>query len=194
MKNLLILVAFLCSFNAIGQEKTNKNGTPSNQKFGLSISYNAYKIANPGLQIGLEKNIATTSNYQIVRGLHLQFHSQKDKQTAIGLNARLGMRYTTTFGLMLENHVGLGVQQTIYTSQVFDLSTNPIAESSTKTSKLGIKPNIALGFGYDFDKKTNFPVLFYVRPSFNWLYPDLNLVMQTAMNLEMGIVYKIRRG
>jgi hypothetical protein len=190
MKNLVILIIIFCSFNVIGQEKISKNGTPSNRKHGLSIGYNGYKIANTGLQIGLEKNFATTANYQIVRGLHLQFHLQKDKQTAIGLNARLGMRYITSFGLMFENHFGLGVQQTFYTSQVFDLSTNPISENSIKTNKVGIKPNIALGLGYDFEKKTNFPALFYIRPSFNWLFPDLNLVMQTTMNLELGIVYK----
>jgi hypothetical protein len=192
MKNsiLIFAVIILATITSFAQKATTKNGTLLGQKYGLSVGYNGFKIANPGLQIGLEKYLATTQNFQVIGGLYLQFHTQKDKQTAFGLNARFGQRYTTNFGLMLESHLGIGVQQTRYTAQTFDLTTTPVTESTKNVSKLGLKPNIAMGFGYDFGKKTDFPAVFYVRPSVSCLFPDVNLVLQTSINLEMGVVYR----
>jgi hypothetical protein len=70
------------------------------------------------------------------------------------------------------------------------LTSTPATESKIKTAKTGAIPNIALGIGYDFSKKTKLPVIFYVRPNITWLYPDKNLVFNTTANIESGIIYK----
>jgi hypothetical protein len=193
MKNKIIFsILFLTSvFQGFAQTETNKNGTPNNQKRAISVAYYGYQISNPGILIGMENYLATTPNFQVVAGLDLKFQQKQDNFSAFGLNARIGQRYTTDFGLMLETHLGIGVQQTSYTSKVYDLTTKPISENSVKTSKLGLNPNINFGIGYDFSKKTNLPIVYYIRPSINWLFPDRNLVFQTNPSLETGIIYKL---
>ncbi len=191
MKKIVITTGLLIfTLNSVNGQSTTENGTPLNQKFGFVAGYYGFQFKNPGFQIGLENYMATTSHFQVVGGLYAQFHHQKDRQTSIALNARIGQRYTTKFGLMLESHLGIGVQQTFYTSKVYDLTANPIAESTLKTNKTGAMPNIALGVGYDFSKKTKLPVTLYVRPNVSWLYPDKNLVFKTTGNIETGVIYK----
>jgi hypothetical protein len=190
-KFIAIILFLATSFQGFSQSETNKNGTPRNQKRGISLAYYGYKIANPGILIGTENYLATTSNFQIIAGLDLKFQQEKDQFSAIGINARIGQRYTTNFGLMLEAHLGIGIQQTFYTSKVYDLTKKPITESNIKSNKMGINPNIAFGIGYDFSKKTNLPIVFYLRPSINWLLPDKNLAFQVNPSLETGIIYKL---
>ncbi len=190
-KMFLFCFFFATAFQVFAQDNTTKNGTPKNQKRAVLLAYYGYQISNPGVLIGMENYLATTQNFQIVAGIDLKFQQKKEQFSAVGLNFRIGQRYTSNFGLMLETHLGVGVQQTFYTSKVFDLTKTPIAESTVKSSKTGYTPNIAFGVGYDFSKKTNLPMAFYIRPSINWLVPDKNLVFQTNPSLEAGVIYKL---
>lgn len=190
----IILISVTLQINDIfGQTNTTKNGTPLNQKNGITIGYYGFKFSNPGLQTGIERNLATTRNFQFIASLLTQFHYQKDQQTAIALNIRTGQRYTTDFGLMFENYIGMGVQHTFYTSIAYDLTNNPVTLQKTRTNKTGVIPNIALGLGYDFSRTVHIPFLCYFRPNISWLYPDKNLVFTTSANFEAGIVYKIQK-
>ena len=189
---IVTIFLFLTStFQVFAQTETNKNGTPNNQKRVVSLAYYGYQVTNPGVSLGIEKYLATTPNFQIVAGLDVRFQQKREQFSALGLNVRIGQRYTADFGLMLETHLGIGVQQTSYTSKVYDLTTQPIKESSEKTSKLSLNPNINFGIGYDFSKKTKLTIVYYIRPSINWLLPDKNLVLQTNPSLETGIIYKL---
>lgn len=185
----IFLICVMVHFNlAFGQANTTKNGTPPNKKNGLVIGYYGYKFENPGLQAGLERYLATTTNFQVIASFLAQFHHQKDQQTAIALNVRAGQRYTSGFGLMLESHLGIGLQHTYYTSIEYDLTNKPITSQKVGTNKTGILPNIAVGLGYDFSKKADMPLIFYFRPAISWLYPDRNLVFSTSGSFEAGII------
>jgi hypothetical protein len=193
MNNKIVtIILFLAStFQVFAQSETTQNGTPCQQKRAISLAYYGYQITNPGVLLGMENYLATTKNFQIVAGLDLKFQQKQEQFGAIGINARIGQRYTANFGLMLETHLGFGIQQTFYNSKVYDLTTKPITESSVKSSQLGFNPNINFGIGYDFSKKTNLPIVYYIRPSINWLLPDKNLVFQINPSLETGIIYKL---
>ena len=192
MKKIIVLIGILIFTTHLGFAQTESigNGTSQNQKIGFSIGYYGYKINNVGLQLGIEKYLATTNNFQIIWSSYFQFYTQKEKQTAIALNTRIGQRYNTNFGLILETHLGLGIQETFYKIKGYDLTSNPIREISSKINKTSAMPNISLGIGYDFSKKTKLPLVYYLRTNISWLYPDINLVFNTTANLEMGVIYK----
>jgi hypothetical protein len=192
-KNSILLVLLFLAFNSKAQDVT-KNGTPSNQRFSFSAGYLGYKLANPGLQLGVEKHLATTNNFNVIGGLLLNYYNESKVQSAVGLHARIGQRYTAGFGLFLETYLGIGVQQTFFTNQTYEYNAGVSTIKETKTSKPSLSPSITLGLGYDFNKKMDLPIKWYLRPSFYWIYPERNLLLQTSYALETGIVYTLKRG
>ncbi len=190
MKNIIsILLLITLMVSSINAQKLTKNGTPVNKRYGLSVGYFGYKIDNPGFQVGVEKYIATTKNYHVISAVNLAYYYQKDVQSAIAVSARIGQRYTTNFGLFFETYLGLGVQQTSYVSKTLEYNAGLSKISETKKSKTGVAPNIALGLGYDFTKKTNVPTKFYLRPAFYWLAPDRNFIFQSSYTIETGAIF-----
>lgn len=183
---LILLITIVSISNA---QDITKNGTPKNNKFGFSAGYFGYKYTNPGVQLGFEKYIATTNNFNVIGGVNALYYYQKDIQSAVSINARIGQRYTTEFGLFFETYVGIGVQQTFYVNKTYEYNSGQSIITETKLSKTGMNANIVLGLGYDFSKKTKYPVKFYLRPSFYWLYPDRNLVFQSSYAIETGLIY-----
>jgi hypothetical protein len=187
-KNNILFVFLFLAFNAKAQD-VSKNGTPSNQRFSFSAGYLGYKLANSGLQLGVEKYLATTNNFNVIGSLQLNYYNESKVQSAIGVHARIGQRYTTGFGLFLETYLGMGVQQTFFTDKTYEYNAGASSIKETQTSKSSISPSITLGLGYDFNKQMNLPIKWYLRPSFYWVYPERNLLLQTSYALETGIVY-----
>ena len=182
----IILITIVSSSTA---QDLTKNGTPKNTKFGFSAGYFGYKFSNPGFQLGIENYIATTKNYNVIGGINIYYYNQKDIQSAMTISARIGQRYTANFGLFLETNIGIGIQQTFYVIKTLEHNSGQSTFTESKMSKNGISPSISLGLGYDFSKKTKYPIKFHMRPSFYWLYPDRNLVFQSSYAIETGLIY-----
>jgi hypothetical protein len=189
MKNSITLITLLASIFISNAQDITKNGTPNEKKYGFSLGYFGYRFNNVGFQIGVENYLASTNNYVVLGGVNILYYNQKDIQSAVAMNARIGQRYTAGFGLFLESYLGIGLQQTLYVNKTFDYNSGQSTISETKMSKTGIIPNISLGLGYDFSKKTKIPLKFYLRPSIYWLYPDRNLVFQSSYAIETGLIY-----
>ncbi|MEM9833857.1 MAG: hypothetical protein AAF944_24720 [Bacteroidota bacterium] len=184
LRRVIFLLLFLFSTESIAQE----NETLTNRKWGFFAGYNGFRFGNFGLQIGAENYLATARNFQIIGISSLQFYTQKEVQSGIDLNFRFGQRFTANYGVLLESYIGLGVAHTTYSSPTIDFTTTTGDSSVTKSSKWGVKPNITLGIGYDFNRKLDLSLITYARTNISWLYPDRNLVFQTIPFLEVGIV------
>ena len=91
--------------------------------------------------------------------------------------------------MFLESYLGIGLQQTFYVNKNFEYNLGQSMIIETKMNKTGIIPNISLGLGYDFSKKTKIPLKFYLRPSFYWLYLDRNLVFQSSSAIETSLIF-----
>lgn len=189
INNAIILIVLLANVFFLNAQNITKNGTPNEKKYGFSVGYFGYRLNNFGFQIGVEKYLASTNNFNVLGGINILYYHQRDIQSAIAMNARIGQRYTTGFGLFLESYLGIGVQQTFYVNKTFDYNSGQSTITETKMSKTGITPNISLGLGYDFSNKTKIPLKFYLRPSFYWLYPDRNLVFQSSSAIETGLIF-----
>ncbi|NJN34134.1 MAG: hypothetical protein HC817_07685 [Saprospiraceae bacterium] len=187
MNNRIILSLIFLAIISIAKAQ---NEVPTHPKYGFNIGYFGHKIANAGLQIGVEKYLVTTNNFNVIGSLNVSYYNQKDIQSAFVLNGRIGQRYTTGFGLFLETYLGLGLQQTFYTNKTYEYPSGEQSKNTeSKEAKTGISPSIVLGLGYDFSKNTELPIKLYIRPTFNWVYPDKNLVFQGAHALELGVIY-----
>ncbi len=188
-KRLFISIVLLAIAFGLKAQSTTLNGVLQNNKIGFSAGYLAYKFNHPGFQLGIENYVAETNNYSFISSLSIFYYKQKDLQSAINLNARIGQRYTAGFGLFLETYLGMGVQRTSYIDKVFEYNSSQSTVMEDKTSKMGITPSISVGLGYDFSKQTDYSVKFYFRPSVYWLYPDKNMVLYSSHAIESGLIY-----
>ena len=188
-KSIITSTLFIIStFVSYGQELT-RNNTPISEQFGFSMGYFGDKISNSGIQIGVENYLATTNNYKIIGSFHFATFGVKQIFTAISFNPRIGLRYTADFGLTLESHIGLGYLQRFYKYDEFDVNSTGQIISKGKASQVSAMPNFALGVGYDFRKKTNLPILFFVRASVNYNYPNKFYLFEASYALETGLIY-----
>ncbi|MEN9610805.1 MAG: hypothetical protein RLZZ628_1619 [Bacteroidota bacterium] len=194
MKYIISIALFLWSTGiGFGQITLNaKNETPLQQRLGLNVGYYGFKLNYPGFQIGIEHYWATTLHFQVISDFEVSGYYQKDQQKAVALTANIGQRYTSFWGGFLENYLGIGIQETIFQSQIYNLTTHPIEVRTVNTNKLSVIPNISLGLGYDFSRKTALPLIYYVRPTIHWLIPDQNLVFQTIFSFKTGIIYRFK--
>lgn len=184
----ITLFALLFSLYQIGEAQEKQIFNQNNR---ITIGYLGYKLQNPGFQLGIEKSFGEVNKHQIIKSLNVFYYNQKHLQSAIAINAKFGQRYTNKIGLNFETFFGMGVQYTTFTNYSFDFNGSQSVKSINKMSKWGVTPNITLGLGYDFFKKSNNPITVYARPSFYWLYPDKNNVLQTSSALEIGFIYPI---
>jgi hypothetical protein len=193
MYKYFILILSLSFVTVAKAQDVTKNGTPYNERYSYNIGYFGYKLSNAGVQFGIEKKLATTNDFNIIGGLQLNYYSESNVQSGLGLHARFGQRFTTPFGLFLETYLGMGIQQTFYTNKTYVYDGSAATITDNKTSKTGISPSINLGIGYDFNTTMDYPIKLYIRPSFYWLYPERNLLLQTSHALEIGIIYTPNR-
>ncbi|MEL6536627.1 MAG: hypothetical protein AAFQ98_14510 [Bacteroidota bacterium] len=186
MRRFLLLVAI--SIMPLVSSAQNPLEAESTQRgLGYSLGYYAFKGGHPGMQVGVERCLAQQHNFQTIGQVFLQFYSQSKRQTGVGLNARVGQRYTAGFGLIAESYLGIGPELTVHQTEIWDFDTEETTIS--QTTQLGVLPNLAFGLGYDFNRKLNLPFTSFCRANIAWLIPDRNLVFQTSLNWEVGIVY-----
>lgn len=190
MKVKIYSLLFLLAISHLGlTQEVSLNGTPKKSRMGFYGGYFGYKILYPGLQLGWENYLATTKNFQVVSDVNIFYYYQRDSQSALALNTRIGQRFTMGFGLFLETMVGVGVQQTFYVKKEYNYDGYVSSITKVKSTKTGFLPGVTLGVGYDFSKKTKLPIKCYFRTSRFWLYPGKNLTFQTSYTLESGIIY-----
>ncbi len=191
MKKIHIaLLLSIVTFGKINAQELTENNVEKGKRYAFFVGYSAYKLSNPGFHIGVEKYLSNTQNYEVIGALKLNFFTQKDVQTGLSFHANFGQRYKTNFGLFLESFIGIGVQQSFFTSQSFEFTQNTANVVETKASKTGLSPSLILGIGYDFEKVTKHPLKLYVRPSFYWLYPDRNVLISTNYSIETGFIFR----
>ncbi|MFN4000399.1 hypothetical protein [Algoriphagus sp.] len=189
MKNIIyFIIATAFYTNAIAQEATT-NGTPPDERFGFSVGYFGDMIRNPGYFIGLENYLATTKNYQVIGSVIFTNYFLKQNFTALSLNPRIGLRYTSNFGITLESHLGLGYLHRFYRFDDYDVNEQGEIVSKGKASQISAMPNLAVGLGYDFRRKTNLPLLYFLRGSINYNYPNRHFLFEASIAIETGITY-----
>lgn len=184
-----MLFAVVLLYTTSFGQTTTKNGTSTENRFGFSVNYFGHKISSHGYQIGVENYLATTQNYNVVGSVFLTNYFVEKNYMAIALNLRIGLRYTTNFGLSLESHLGIGYSQRFFKFDEYDVNGVGQVITKGKASQISVMPNLAIGIGYDFRRKLNIPVIYIIRGSINYNYPNKHLLFEAFPALETGIIY-----
>lgn len=188
MKNLIIIFFIFVITNANAQE-LSKNGILTSERFGFTLGYFGDKLTNHGYSIGVENYLATTKNYAVIGSLQFTNYFASKNFTAISLSPRIGLRYTTNFGLTLESHLGLGYLHRFYHYNEFEVDGQGQIISKQKASQASAMPSIILGAGYDFRRKTKLPIQYFLRASINYNYPNKHFIFEASYALETGFIY-----
>lgn len=189
MKKIKLIALFALTAATVHSQELTKNNTPINQRFGFSLAYFGDKVVNKGLQIGVEKYLSTTANYNVVGSFILGTFGIKDVYNTLSLTPRIGLRYTSKFGLTAETHFGLGYLQRFYKYDQYNVNANGQLVSEGKTTLISAMPNFALGLGYDFRRKTKLSIVYFARLAINYNYPNKHYFVEASPALETGIVW-----
>ncbi|MDX1907316.1 MAG: hypothetical protein SF053_09805 [Bacteroidia bacterium] len=189
MKKVIIICLAISIHIVSLAQTTTKIGTPIENRLGFSVGYYGDNFSNFGYQLGIERYLATTANFQVIGSLSITNYFVKQNFTAYSFNPRIGIRYTTDFGLTLESHLGLGYLYRSYKFDEYDVNSQGQVVSKGKASQSSVMPNLAIGIGYDLRKKFNFPLVYIVRGSINYNYPNKHFLFEASYALETGIVF-----
>ncbi|HMO39313.1 MAG TPA: hypothetical protein PKC76_08925 [Saprospiraceae bacterium] len=193
MKKIFILVLTILFCNKVFSQETTKNGTPQDERFGFSVGYFGDKFRNAGYLFAWENYLATTQNFTVVGTIQFSNFFATQNFTAVSLLPRIGVRYTTNFGLTLESHLGLGYLHRFYSYDEFDVNAAGDLIRKGKASQAAAMPSIALGLGYDFSRKTELPILYFLRASVNYNYPNKHFLFEASYAIETGLTYILKR-
>jgi hypothetical protein len=191
MKKILFSALLLGAALTLSAQQTSSNGNVSSQKFGLSVAYFGNKFTEAGAQIGLERYWATTPNFRVIGSLQASAFGKKDLYKAVSINPRVGVRYTSNWGLTAEWHLGLGYQHRFFDYDQFLIDDEGNIVQKGKAGQSSAMPNIAFGLGYDFSRISNLPANLYLRPGFYWTYPNQHFGFEASYALEAGLVFRL---
>lgn len=189
MKKTFTILIVILTFYQVNAQDLTKNLTPKNQRFGFMIGYYGDKLSNAGIQLGAETYLATTNNYQVIASMQYNLYGQKETYIAHNINPRVGFRYTTNYGFIVESYFGIGYIYRKYKYEQYILNNEGDIVNQGRAGVSSAVPNIALGFGYDFSRKSKLPFSAYIRPSVNFFYPNGYVVFEASYALEAGIIY-----
>lgn len=189
MKKVILLVIIMGIFGEVFSQETTKNGTPLDERFGFSIGYFGDKLVNYGYLLAFENYIATTQNFNILGTIQFSNYFVNQNFTAITLLPRIGLRYTANFGLSLESHLGIGYLHRFYNYDEYAVNAQGQVVVKGKASQASFMPSICLGLGYDFRRKTNLSLLYFLRASLNYSYPNKHFFFEASYAIETGFTY-----
>jgi hypothetical protein len=189
MKNAIVLATVLLIATAGFAQDMTRNLTPRDQQYGFFLGYYGNKINEPGIEFGVEKYLATTPNYQVTGSLFSAFFGKKEMYYSFVISPRIGLRYTTMWGLTLESHMGIGYAYRHFNYDQYELNKNGEIVDKGKAGISSAMPNFALGLGYDFSRKADLPVRIFIRPSCSLNYPEGHILFQASYAIEAGITY-----
>lgn len=168
-----------------------KLGSVRRTPLGLFLGYTAHEMSSPGLHLGAEFPLAETAHFSSLALAAFQAYAQPNTEAGYALHLRWGQRFTASFGLTIESHIGIGVQLTRYDTTTFEFAGSIATPRERTTSRLAFSPQILLGPGFDFERVTRIPVHVYARPGIMLIYPDLNLAFQASFIAELGLRWSI---
>jgi hypothetical protein len=149
--------------------------------------FTSHELSNPGLHLGVEHPLASTTHFQSLVAASFHAHHEPDTETGYALHTRWGQRYTASFGLTFDSYLGIGAQYTQYDTTVFEFRDSVATAREQSDGRVAFSPHLVFGPGFDLARVSNIPVHVYARPGVTLLYPDLNLAFQASVIVELGL-------
>ncbi len=143
---------------------------------GLSLSYYAPDIVDPGLLIGLEYPLQSRKTGEKIKiwsiSGQIGFSRKYRSYSALGLRSQLARRRVKVKnGNLLEINLSMGYQRNCFNAPVWQVDENGhVSESSNAGQNMSFG-QISLLFGKDLSSRSNKPFSWYFGPGLNLRYP-----------------------
>jgi len=183
MKNIILILLFLSTLEAVGQEQAGS-------KINISIGYYGETITHPGLIAGIEYTPVVLGKYQMILALNAGGYVHKRNNTSFFVRGQWGQRITFNNGLFIEQFLGLGyLHQFTHGGELYEVLPNGSIVETPDRGRPNIMPSVTLGLGYDFSKKGIANLSIFLRPELFWKAP-FNGYYLTHPALSTGIISK----
>ncbi|MFC2160525.1 hypothetical protein ACFLRX_02605, partial [Acidobacteriota bacterium] len=118
---------------------------------------------HPGFAVGTEYAYSEKKRGRLFQSLHAGYFNHEFSAKAFFAQTGVGYRYTLGFGLFADTDLSLGYIHSFHPTDIFAQNSQGEYEQVKDKGKAGFMISWALGIGYDFSKKTGWPVSLFLR-------------------------------
>ena len=175
---LSFTIFIAASSSAWAEEVVASRPAAQRSRLGLTASYLGETGTHPGLVLGVDLSLLHLgmAHELFVRGL-LGGYVHSRLYWALFAGGEIGWRSTASFGLRGEVALGVAYLHTVLASPVYAVGSDGQVTATSDLGRPGVMPSASLGVGWDFGRRTRFPLTVMLRPIVFWQVP----VNQTAL-------------
>ena len=184
---MLCFLLFLFSFNfnlSYGQD----TDLP---KTKFMVGYFGETVTHTGLNLGIEYYPFQSQKYQMILSTSLGGYTHIRNNTSVFLRQQWGQRITFSSGLFIDQFMSLGyLRHFSHGGENYEVLPNGAVVETKNNGRSMIMPSVSIGTGYDFSKKRNKNIIYFLRPELFWKAP-FNGYYLTHFALNTGIIFNL---
>ena len=196
-KTLLLTLSLLPVVLLAQQKKYVKQDLMTN--LNLKGSYFGEFVSHPGFKLGVETPYAVrmkekrrvTKEKSKLLSASLGFYHHVDNHYGTFLLAEAGRRGARPKGFTTEHWVGLGFFRSWLASPTFEVSDDGEVNQVIGAGRNRLMLSMAAGWGWDFSRSLNIPIVFNLKPTLFFEIPHNNAIMPRVA-LDVGIIYLLK--
>ncbi|MBX7243260.1 MAG: hypothetical protein K1X92_16060 [Bacteroidia bacterium] len=162
-------------------------------EIAFTTSYYGETLTHPGVNAGIEYYPFQAPRFQTILAANLGGYLHIRNNTSLFFRGQWGQRAICKNGFFVESFLGLGyLHHFTHGGKTFDVLPNGAVVKVPNTGKSMVMPGVSIGLGYDFSKKTNCNIRFFLRPELFWKAP-FNGYYLTHFALNTGLIFQLAK-
>ena len=200
-----VFLVFLI-FSTSAQSK-NLSDSIQFQKISLQLSFgnqcvgfpyqNLFSAFNPSFSAGIEYRYNKNLKHSLIQTARFNFNGNQSIGNSFAFITEFRYRYTHKSAFFADASVGLGFLNQYHPREIYKLNTETGEYNKVKDKgKGGNVVGYGISVGYDFSKKTKYPVAVFIRNNF-WIqtpYFETTMFPIIPQSItQIGLTYKFKR-
>lgn len=159
-------------------------------KMKFMLGYYGETFTHSGLNAGIEYYPFQSEKYQMILASNIGGYFHIRNNTSLFIREQWGQRISFGCGVFIDEFIGIGyLHQFTHGGDNFRVLPNGAVVKTPDSGSPMIMPSVAIGTGYDFSRKTNWNIIFFLRPELFWKAP-FNGYYLTHLVINAGIIFK----
>ena len=197
---LLVLLPFLSEAQT-DAASTHHFRLPIRVSFGSQVVgfpfQNLFNAFNPYLSAGTEFRINKSEKHRLCQTVNLGASFSDEIGTKLFLNTDFCYRYTHSSGVFGDISLGIGLLNQYHSRKTYKFNSStgeydPVSDHGI----FGVLFGYGMSLGYDFSRKTRYPVSVFVKNTFYIQSPyfdnkDFSIMPQST--IQIGLTFKIKK-
>jgi len=140
----IVCLSLLLSLTSFGQESEAQLG-----KLGINVGYFGEFVLHPGMYAGVDYSVWSNKRFDAHWNSEIGFYIHKWNNNSFFAQSSFGIRYTTSFSMLIDLNVGVGYMLSLPNGDVYqvDPTGNLVLKGRPATSHF--KPHLSLLFGWN---------------------------------------------